>query len=103
MLSATSIRGRASPLMRAARPLREVASADSAMPSEAAAWNNPATRLRSMYGSGSPARKPPRMPDSGSSTLSSETEWLPEARMPRPSQSSSTTTPGASVGTIAYA
>ena len=56
-----------------------------------------------MYGSGSPARKPPRMPDSGSSTPSSETELLPEARMPRPSQSSSTTTPGASVGTIAYA
>ena len=45
----------------------------------------------------------PRMPGSGSSTLSSETEWLPEARMPRPSQSSSTTTPGAPVGTIAYA
>ena len=51
-----------------------------------------------MYGSGSPARKPPRTPDSGSSTPSSETELLPEARIPSASQSSWTTTPGASVG-----
>ena len=87
--------------MRPAMPRRAIASADSAMPSEAAAWNSPAARLRSMYGSGSPARKPPRMPDSGSATPSSEIELLPEARIPSASQSSCTTTPGASVGTIA--
>ena len=56
-----------------------------------------------MSGSGSPARKPPRTPASGSSTPSSEMELLPEARMPSASQSSCTTTPGASVGTMAYA
>ena len=37
----------------------------------------------------------------GSSTPSSETELLPEARMPSASQSLLMTTPGASVGTIA--
>ena len=47
-LSATCMRGRASPLGRPMSPLRAIASADSAMPSEAAAWNSPATRLRSM-------------------------------------------------------
>jgi hypothetical protein len=71
------------------------------MPSDAAAWNGPATRLRSMYGSLSPAAKPPRTPDSGSSTPSNETELLPEARMPSASQSSCTTTPAACTGTIA--
>ena len=45
--------------------------------------------------------KPPRMPDSGSATPSSETELLPDARIPSASQSSWITTPGASVGTIA--
>ena len=47
-LSATCMRARASPLMRPATPWRAIASADSAIPSEAAAWNSPATRLRSM-------------------------------------------------------
>ena len=56
-----------------------------------------------MYGSGSPARKPPLTPASGSSTPSSETELLPDARMPSASQSSCTTTPGAAVGTMTYA
>ena len=37
----------------------------------------------------------------GSSTPSNVTEWLPDARMPSASQSSWTTTPGASVGTCA--
>ena len=41
-----------------------------------------------MYGSGSPAVKPPRTPDSGNSTFSNETELLPEARIPSASQSS---------------
>ena len=70
-LSATCIRGRRVAVDApgdacAAR----AASADSAMPSEAEAWNSPATRLRSMYGSGSPARKPPRTRGPGSSTPS---------------------------------
>ena len=51
-----------------------------------------------MYGTGSPAGKPPRTPDSGSSTPSSVIELLPDARIPSASQSSWTTTPGASVG-----
>ena len=54
-----------------------------------------------MYGSGSPAAKPPRTPDSGSSTPSNVTELLPDARMPSASQSSFIVTPGASVGTVA--
>jgi hypothetical protein len=73
------------------------------MPSDADAWNSPATRLRSMYGSASPVRKPPRTPASGSSTPSSDTELLPDARIPSASQSSWTTTPGVALGTIAYA
>jgi hypothetical protein len=101
VFSATWIRGRASPLTRPTMPWRAIASADSAIPSEAAAWNSPATRLRSMHGSGSPERKPPRTPDSGSSTPSSVIELLPEARIPSASQSSCTTTPRVSVGTIA--
>src|SRR5690242_14182203 len=46
-------------------PLRAIWSADSAIPSEAEAWNSPAIRLRSIYAVGSPALKPPRTPDSG--------------------------------------
>ena len=41
---------------------RASASADSAMPSDADAWNSPAARLRSMYGPRRPPRKPPRTP-----------------------------------------
>src|SRR5690242_19827080 len=52
-----------------------------------------------MYGSGSPARKPPRTPDSGSATPSSVMELLPEARIPSASQSSCMTTPGELGGT----
>jgi len=54
-----------------------------------------------MYGVASPTLKPPRTPDSGSSTASKDTELLPEARIPSASQSSCTVTPGASVATIA--
>ena len=47
-----------------------------------------------MYAVALPTGKPPRSADSGSSTPSKLTEWLPEARMPSASQSSCTTTPG---------
>ena len=54
-----------------------------------------------MYGTGSPAGKPPASADSGSSTPSNVIEWLPDARMPSASQSSWITTPGVPAGTRA--
>jgi hypothetical protein len=95
--SATSVRARASGTRTAAC---EVATAASAMPSEAEAWKRPATRLRSMYASASPARNPPRSADSGTSTPEKVTELLPEARMPSASQSSWMRTPSVA-GSIA--
>jgi hypothetical protein len=63
-----------------------------------AAWKRPALRFRSMYSTASPTGKPPRRAESGSSTFSKETEWLPEARLPSASQSLWTTTPAVSRG-----
>ena len=53
-----------------------------------------------MYASASPARKPPRSADSGTSTSEKVTELLPEARMPSASQSSWIRTPSVA-GSIA--
>src|SRR3954452_19923811 len=102
-LSAASVRGRASaaPPPRAATAPRACCWAASAMPSEAEAWNSPATRLRSMNGAAWPRGNPPRSTESGSSTSSNVTELLPEARIPSASQSSCTITPVASTGTRA--
>ena len=97
--SATSVRMRASGSPRVASAPVAAAAALSAMPSDADAWNRPATRLRSMYASASPARKPPRSAERGSSTPANVTEWLPEARMPSASQSPWISTPAASGGT----
>ena len=72
--------------------------ADSAMPSDAEAWNRPALRLRSMKAAASPTANPPRSALAGSSTPSKATEWLPEARMPSASQSPRMFTPGVSAG-----
>ena len=49
-----------------------------------------------MYGTGSPARKPPRSAGRGQLDALERTELLPEARIPSASQSSWTTTPGVS-------
>ena len=78
-----------------------MATAASAIPSEAEAWNNPALRLRSMKAAASPTAKPPRSAPGGISTPSKLTEWLPDARMPSASQSSRIRTPGASAGICA--
>ena len=86
---------------RAATPPSAAFAAPSAMPSDAEAWNSPAERLRSMYGTALPAGKPPLSAGFGSRTPSNVTEWLPDARMPSASQSSWIVTPRARTGTMA--
>jgi hypothetical protein len=99
--SASRLCARASVEPRAASGRVAASFADSAIPSEAAAWKSPALRLRSMYAIASPAAKPPRSADCGTSTAEKVTEWLPEARMPSASQSPWISTPGASGGICA--
>ena len=78
-----------------------VATAASAIPSDAEAWNSPALRLRSMNAAASPTAKPPRRALGGICTPSKVIEWLPEARMPSASQSPWIRTPGAPAGICA--
>src|SRR5215218_3684938 len=92
--SATSMLARASSRTRSATATR--ANAASAMPREAEAWNRPLVRLRSRYGTASPARNPPRTASPGTWTSLSVIEWLPDARMPSASQSPLIVTPGVS-------
>ena len=100
--SATSMRARASGSPRLASERVAAPEADSAIPSDADAWKRPALRLRSMNAAASPTAKPPRSALAGSSTPSKLTEWLPDARIPRASQSPRMWTPGVSAGIWAY-